>query len=60
MSLKPVKALFGFGTQFKDILDENHETCDCRIDCQTINTVQAQKSMKDIVKIVRLPSVVEP
>ncbi len=25
-------------------------TCDCPIDCQTINTVKAQKSMKDIVK----------
>ncbi len=37
MSFKPVKALFGFGTQFKDILDENHEAGDCRIDCQTLS-----------------------
>ncbi len=59
MLFKPVKALFVFGTQIKDIWDENREACDCPIDCQTINTVQAQKSMKDI-KIVHLPSVVQP
>ncbi len=55
---KPVKALFIFGTQFK-IFYENREACDCPIDCQTINTVKAQKSMKDIVRIVHLPSVVQ-
>ncbi len=43
----------------QDILDENQQVCDCPIDCQTINTVKAQKSMKDIVKIVHLPSVVQ-
>ncbi len=32
--------------------------CDC-IDCQVSNTVKAQKSMKDIIKIVHLPSVVQ-
>ncbi len=60
MLFKPVQALFGFGTQFKFILDKIREACDWPIDCQTIDTVQAQKSMKDIVKIVRLPSVVQP
>ncbi len=42
-----------------DILDENREACDCPIDCQTINTVKVQKSMKDKVRIVHLPSVVQ-
>ncbi len=42
-----------------DILDENREACDCPIDWQVINTVKAQKSMKSIVKIVHLPSVVQ-
>ncbi len=32
----------------------------CPIDCQVMNTVKAQKSMKDIVKILHLPSVVQP
>ncbi len=41
-----------------DILDENREACDCLIDCQVITTVKAQKSMKSIVSIVHLPSVV--
>uniref|UniRef100_A0A8C1QGM6 Phosphatidylinositol-3,4,5-trisphosphate-dependent Rac exchange factor 2 n=1 Tax=Cyprinus carpio TaxID=7962 RepID=A0A8C1QGM6_CYPCA len=41
------------------ILDENREACDCPIDCQGINSVKAQKSMKDIVKIVHLPSEVQ-
>ncbi len=27
-------------------MDENREACDCPIDCQTINTVEAQKSKK--------------
>ncbi len=33
--------------------------CDCPIDRQVNNTVKAQKRMKDIVKIVHLPSVVQ-
>ncbi len=41
------------------MLDKNQEACDCPIDCQTICTVKAQKSMKDIVRIVNLPSVVQ-
>ncbi len=32
---------------------------DCPIDCQVNNTVKAQKSMKNIIKIVLLPSVVQ-
>ncbi len=41
------------------MLDENREACDYPIDCQVNNTVKAQKSMKGIVKIVHLPSVVQ-
>ncbi len=44
----------------QDILDKNREACDCPIDCQTINTVKAQKSMKDLVRVLHLPSVVQP
>ncbi len=55
----PVKALFVFGKTFEDIVDEKRETCDCFIDCQVSNTVKAQKSMKDIVRIVHLLSVVQ-
>ncbi len=39
--------------------DENQEACDCLIDCQVNNTVKVHKSMKSIVKIVHLPSVVQ-
>ncbi len=42
------------------MLDENREACDCSIDCQVNSTVKAKKSMKDIIKIVHLPSVVQP
>ncbi len=38
----------------------NQEACDCPIVCHVKNTVKAQKSMKDIAKIVHLPSVVQP
>ncbi len=41
------------------ILDENREACNCPIDCQVNNTVKAQKSMKSIVRIVQLHSVVQ-
>ncbi len=38
---------------------KTREAYDCTIDCQTINTVEAQKSIKNIVKYVHLPSVVQ-
>ncbi len=41
---------FVFGIQFKIFW----MACDCPIDCQVNNTVKAQKSMKDIVKIRKL------
>ncbi len=41
------------------MLDEDREACDCPIDCQINNTVKVQKSMKDIVRILNLPSVVQ-
>ncbi len=37
-------------------LYENQEACDCPIDCLINNIVNAQKSMKSIVRIVHLPS----
>ncbi len=40
------------------VLDEKREACDCPIDCQIKYIVKAQKSMKDIIKTVHLPSVV--
>ncbi len=55
---KPVKASFVFGTQFKIFWNKNREACNCPIDCQVNNTVKFQKSMKNIVKIIHLPSVV--
>ncbi len=60
MSFQTRKSLVCLWNTFLDILEENREACDCPIDCQTINTVEAQKSMKDIAKIVHLPSVVQP
>ncbi len=33
--------------------------CDCPIDCQVIFNVKVQKCMKSIVRVVRLPSVVQ-
>ncbi len=54
------KSLVRLRNKILNILDENREACDCPIDCQVDNTAKAQKSMKDIVKIVHLPSVVQP
>ncbi len=44
---------------FVDILDDNRDACDCPIDCIVNCTVKIQKSMKSIVRIVHLPSVVQ-
>ncbi len=44
----------------QDILDKNREACDCPIDCQVNTTVEVQKSMKSIARVVHLPSVVQP
>ncbi len=38
---------------------KNREACECPIDCQVIFTVKVQKSMKHIVRVVHLPSVVQ-
>ncbi len=59
MSFQTRKSFVRPRNTISDILDENWEACDCPIDCQVNNTVKAQKSMKDIVKIVHLPSVVQ-
>ncbi len=41
------------------MFDENREACDRPINCQVNNTVKTQKSMKDIDRILHLPSVVQ-
>ncbi len=58
MSFQTRKSFVRLRNTIKDILEENREACDCLIDCQVINTVKDQKSIKGIVKIVHLPSVV--
>ncbi len=52
---KPIKALFVFGTQFKIFWI----FCDCPIDCIVNCIVKVHKSMKRIIRIVHLPSVVQ-
>ncbi len=59
MSFQTSKSLVCLRNTIQNILDENRESFDCPIDCQVNNTVKAQKSMKDITKIVHLPSVVQ-
>ncbi len=60
MSFQTCKSFVRLRKTISDICDENREACDSPIDCQVNNTVKAQKSMKDIAKIVHLPSVVQP
>ncbi len=59
MSFQTRKSFVRPRNTISDILDENREVCDCPINCQVNNTVKAQKNMKNIVKIVHLPSVVQ-
>ncbi len=51
MSFQTRKSFVSLRNTIYDILDENREACDCPIDCQVNNTVKAQKSMKDIVRM---------
>ncbi len=60
MSFQTRKSFVRLRNTILDILDENREACDCPIDWQTIFTVLAQKSMKDVIRVVHLPSVVQP
>ncbi len=53
MSFQTHKSVVHFKNTIEDILDESQEACDCPIDCQVI------KSMKDIIKIVHLTSVIK-
>ncbi len=48
-----------FNRHLADVRVLSGEACDCPIDCQVILTVKVQKSMKSIVRVVHLPSVVE-
>ncbi len=59
MSFQLQKIFARLRNTIKDILDENREACDCPIDCQVNYTVKAQKSMKNIARILHLPSVVQ-
>ncbi len=44
---EPVKASFVFGAQFNV-----RDACGCPIDCQVVNTVEVQKRMKSIARIL--------
>ncbi len=59
MSFHTRKSFVHLRNTIYDILDETRDACDCPIDCQVILTVKVQKSMKSIVRVVHLPSVVE-
>ncbi len=52
MSFQTCKSFVRLRSTIEDILDENREACDRPIDCQTINTVKDQKSMKDVLNKV--------
>ncbi len=58
MSFQTCKSFVRPRNTIYDILDENREACDCPIDCQVINTVKAQKSMKSIVRNQDSPSAI--
>ncbi len=60
MSFQLHKSFVRLQHTIKDILDKNREACDCPIDCQVSNTVEVQKSMKSIARVVHLPSVAQP
>ncbi len=59
MSFQTRKSFIHLRNTILDILDDIL-VFGCLIDCQVNDTFKAQKSMKDIVKIVHLPSVVQP
>ncbi len=59
MSFQLHKSLVRLQNTIKYILDKNREACDCPIDCQVNTTVEVQKIMKSIARIVHLPSVVQ-
>ncbi len=57
MSFQTRKSFVRIRNTIKDILDENWEDYNCPIDCQKMFTLKAQNSMKNIIRIVHLPSV---
>ncbi len=59
MSFHTHKSFVHLRNTIYDILDETRDACDCPIDCQVILTIKVQKSMKSIIRVVHLPSVVE-
>ncbi len=60
MSFQTQKSFIIFQNTIYDILNKTREACDCPIDCQTTNTVKAQKRIKNLIRIVHLSSVVQP
>ncbi len=59
MSFQTCKSFDRLQNTISYILDENREACDCPTDYQVNNTVKVQKSMKNIVRILHLPSRVQ-
>ncbi len=60
MSFQLYKSFILLRKTIKDILDKNRVACDnCPIDCQVSNTVEVQKSMKSIARVVHLPSMIQ-
>ncbi len=59
MSFQTRKSFIHLRNTILDILDDIL-VFGCLIDCQVNDNFKAQKSMKDIVKIIHLPSVVQP
>ncbi len=59
MSFQTPKSFVRLQNTIYDILVEYRKDCERPIDCQVKKTFKAQKSMKDIVKIVHLPSEVQ-
>ncbi len=59
MSFQLQKIFARLRNTIKYILDENREACECPIDCQVTYKVKAQKNMKNIARILHLPSVAQ-
>ncbi len=59
MSFQTRKSFVRLRNIIYDMLDENREACDCPIYCIVNCTVKIHKSMKSIIIIVHLPSVVQ-
>ncbi len=59
MSFQLHKSFVRLRNTIKDILDKTQEACNCPVDCQVNKTVEVQKSMKSLARVLHLPSVVQ-